>query len=64
MKSWRVWQENQTEKPSRTAKLGPRPGTGYRPGGDSQTLRKEIAPLILMEGVTVENGKALIGMTL
>lgn len=64
MKSWRVWQENQMEKPSRTAKLGPRPGTGFKPGGDSQTLRKEIVPLTLIEDVTVENGKALIGMTL
>lgn len=47
----------------KTAKLGPRPGTGYRPGGDSQTLRKETLPLTLIEGITVENGKALIGMS-
>lgn len=52
------------EKPSRIAKLGPRLGTGYRPRGDSQTLRKEIVPLILSEGITVENGKTLIGMML
>lgn len=41
------------EKPSRTAKLGPRPGTGFKCGGDSQTLRKEIVPLTLIEGITV-----------